>query len=93
MLAAIKVKKKAAVKKKKSEQEHIRHFLNKTCNQEVSVCYSRTKQRQRNAQKCVMHAHSCFLLIKPIFFFFFFTVRVAFAALALHDFIFCSSKL
>ena len=44
--------------KKKEEQkhkqqvssEHIRHFLHRMCNYEVSCC-SRTKQRQRNVQK------------------------------------------
>ena len=46
----------------KSEQEHVRHFLHKTCNQEVfevSRC-SLAKQRQRNVQKIVLHVQSCF---------------------------------
>ena len=37
---------------KKSEQEHIKNFLHKTCNKEVSGSFdsrcSRAKQRQRN---------------------------------------------
>ena len=35
MLAATKVKMSGS-EKKKHEQEHVRHFLHKTCNQEVS---------------------------------------------------------
>ena len=49
--------------REKSEQEHIQHFLHKTCNREVlevSRC-SRSKQRQKNVQKSVQ---SCFLLIR-----------------------------
>ena len=51
-----------------SEQEQVRHFLHKTCNQEVSGIFtcSRTKKRQRNVQKSVLHVPSCFLLIRPI---------------------------
>ena len=39
--------------RKKSEQEHIQHFLHKTCNEEVSEVSrcSHAKQRQRNVQK------------------------------------------
>ena len=41
---------------KKNEQEHVRHFLYKTSNQEVSGsftarCSRRANQRQRNVQK------------------------------------------
>ena len=36
MLAASKVKMGDAAVKKKIEQEHVRHFLPKTCNQELS---------------------------------------------------------
>ena len=47
---------------------------------EISSC-SRTKQRQRNAtKKCAARAKLLFLLIRPIVFFFCFTVLVAFAA-------------
>ena len=48
MLAATRVK--MSDNEKKREQEHVRHFLHKTCKQEVSRC-SRAKQRQRNVQK------------------------------------------
>ena len=59
----------------KKSEEHVRHFLHKTSNQEVSRS-CRAKQRQRNVQKkCAARA---FLLIRPIFVFF--TVLVAFAA-------------
>ena len=48
------------MKKKKSEQEHVRNFVRKTCNQEVSRC-SRAKQRQRNVQKkCAARAKLLF---------------------------------
>ena len=46
--------------RKKNEQEHVRHFLHKTCNQETSGSFtllSRAKQRQRNIQrKCAVRA-------------------------------------
>ena len=40
----------------------VRHFLQKTCNKEVSEVShcSRAKQRQRNVQKSVLHVQSCF---------------------------------
>ena len=60
ILAATKVR----VAVKKSEQEHMRHFLHKTCDQEVSRC-SRAKQRQRNVQKSVLHVQSCFSANSP----------------------------
>ena len=45
---------------KKSEQEHVRYFLHKTCSQEVSR-YSRAKQRQINVQKkCAARAKLLF---------------------------------
>ena len=49
--------------KKKSEQKQVRPFPQKTCNQEVSEVSrrSRTKQRQRNVQKSVLHFQNCFL--------------------------------
>ena len=47
---------------KKKWQEHVQHFLLKTC--------SRAKQRQRNVQrKCAARAKVAFLLIRPIFVF------------------------
>ena len=65
----------------------------------VSRC-RRAKQRQRNVQKSVLQVKSFFfLLIRPIFcfcfvLFFFVFIAVAVAVwLALHDFIFCFSKL
>ena len=39
MLAATKVKMSGS-QKKKGEQEHVRHYLHKTCNQEVSGCFT-----------------------------------------------------
>ena len=39
--------------------EHIRHFLHKTCNQEVSRS-SRAEQQQRNVRKSVLHVQSIF---------------------------------
>ena len=74
----------------KSEQEHRQQNffvstydieLHKTCYQEVSRC-CRAKQRQRNVQKNGVH-----VLIRPMDFLF--AVLVAFALLALNDFIFC----
>ena len=45
---------------KKSEREHLQHFLRKK-SLEVSRC-SRAKQRQRNAQNSVLHVQSCFFV-------------------------------
>ena len=58
---------------------------------EVSRC-RRAKQQQRNVQKkCAARIKLFFLLIRP---FFFFAVFVAVTTwLALHDFIFCFSRL
>ena len=60
----------------------------------VSRC-RRAKQRKRNVQKkCAARAKLFFFLIRPIVFFVVVAVFVAVAAwLALHDFIFCFSKL
>ena len=63
---------------KKNEQEHVRHFLHKTSNQEVSGsftarCSRRANQRQRNVQKkSVLHVLH---------------------RLAIRNYIFCLSKL
>ena len=59
---------------------------------EVSRC-RRAKQQQRNVQKkCAARIKLVFLLIRP--FLFFFAVFVAVTTwLALHDFIFCFSRL
>ena len=43
---------------KKSEREHVQHFLH-TMVLEVSRC-SRAKQQQRNVQESVLHVQSCF---------------------------------
>ena len=66
---------------KKSEQEHVRHFLHKSVTREfldVSLC-CRAKQRQINVQKSVLHEQSffCFCLLDLLLFF---TVLFAFAA-------------
>ena len=67
------------VKMSDSEKKVNKKFL------EVSHC-SRAKQRQRNVQKSALHVQSCFLL-------FFTILRRCLRRLALHDFIFCLSKL
>ena len=58
MLAATKVKMSGS---QKNEQEHVRYFLHKACNQEVSRC-SRAKQRQRYkcTKKCAARAKLLF---------------------------------
>ena len=56
LLAATKVKMGGSQKMNKNTYDH---FLHKTWNREVSCC-SRAKQRQRNAQKSVLHVQSCF---------------------------------
>ena len=72
MLAASKVKMSDSEKKKANKDitnnnfgEHIRHFLYKMCNWDVSRCH-RAKQRQINVQKSVLHLQSFFLLIRKI---------------------------
>ena len=64
MLAATKVKMSGS---QKNEQEHVRYFLRKTRNQEVSRC-SRVKQRQTNvSKKCAARAKLLFCqLDRPI---------------------------
>ena len=79
-------------RRKRSEQERIRHFLHKTCTRrflEISRCSS-AKQRQRNVQKRVLHVQSFFLLIRPTDVLDSFCCR---RRLELQDFIFCLSKL
>ena len=54
---------------------------------------SRAKQRQKMYKKSVLHLQSCFFaIIRPIVFFFFYRPRCL-RRLALHEFIFCWSKL
>ena len=68
MLAATRVKMSDS-KKKKSEQEHVRHFLHKTCNQEVSGRFT-LQSCKTTAKKCTKKVCcTCkvtFLLIRPI---------------------------
>ena len=97
MLAATKVKMSGS--EKKSDQTTYNFYSIKRVTRKflVSRC-RRAKQRQRNVQKSVLHVQSCFLLIRPTVFLlfccFFFAVFVAVAVwLALHEFIFCFSKL
>ena len=49
MLAATMVK--ISYREKKSEQEHFRHFLHKTCNLEISVSF-RLQSCKTTAKKC-----------------------------------------
>ena len=98
MLAATKVKMSGSEKKSDQPTYNFYSIKRVTRNSKflVSRC-RRAKQRQRNVQKSVLHVQSCFLLIRPTVFFllfFFFAVFVAVAVwLALHEFIFCFSKL
>ena len=89
---------------KKSVQDHIQHFRHKTCNWEVfgSFTLSSCKTVAKKCTKKCAISEKFFLLIRPIFcfcfvlfcFFVFIAVAVAVAVwLALHDFIFCFSKL
>ena len=69
---------------KKIEQEHIRHFLHKTCNQEVLE----VSRCSLNGKKVCCTCKVAFVLIRPIFYH-----SHCLRRLALHDFIFCLSKL
>ena len=80
MLAATGVKMSDSEKKK--EQEHVRHFLHKTCNQEVSGRFT-LQSRKTTAKKCT----------KNLLLFFFFYRSRCLHRLALYDFIFCLIKL
>ena len=57
---------------KKSEQEHVRHFLQKTCNQEASGSFT-LQSCKTTAKKCTKKVcctcKVAFLLIRPIFVF------------------------
>ena len=102
MLAATKVKMSGSKKKVNRTTYNISAIKRVTGKfLGVSRC-RRAKQWQRNVQKSVLQVKSFFLLIRPIFcfcfvlFFFFVFIAVAVAVavwLALHDFIFCFSKL
>ena len=88
-IAATKVKMSGS--EKKSEQEHIQHFLHKTYVYvgsfwKFQVVVVQDKGKNSKVQKSVLHVQSCFLLIRPIVV----VVIVVFTiSLALHDFIFC----
>ena len=68
MLAAARVKMSDS-EKKKSQQEHVRHFLHKTCNQEVSGSFTLSPCKT-TAKKCTKKVcYTCkvaFFLITPI---------------------------
>ena len=78
---------------KKSEQEHVRHFLHKTCDQEVSGSFTLSSCKTK-AKKCtkksVLKCKVVFLLIRPIVVF---HLSRCLRRLALHDFILCLRKL
>ena len=59
---------------------------------EVSCC-SRAKQQQRHVQKSVLHTQSYFFCYLDLLLLFFTVLVVFTVSLALHDFIFCLSKL
>ena len=84
MLAASRVKMSDSERRKKSEQEHVRHFLHKTCNEEVSGSFT-LQSCKTTAKKCTKKVCCCakllfFLLDLLLVFFFFFTALVAFVA-------------
>ena len=79
MLLATRVK--MSDSEKKSEQEHVQHFLHKTCNQEVSGRFT-LQSCKTTAKKCTK---KCAARVKLLFcsldlLLFFLTVLVAFAA-------------
>ena len=65
-------------KKKKKEQKHVRYFLHKTCNQEVSHCRSCKTTAKKCRLKSVLHVQSCCFANQT--YCCFFTVLVYFAA-------------
>ena len=83
MLAASRVKMSDSERKKKSEQEHVRHFLHKTCNEE-EVSGSFTLQScKTTAKKCTKKVCCCAKLLfflLDLLLVFFFTALVAFVA-------------
>ena len=94
MLAIIKVKMSSSEKKVNRNTYNIssiKHVTRKFL--EVSR-YIRAKQRQRNVHKgCAARAKLFFLLIRPTGTHFFFGCFCCRRPIALHDFIFCLSKL
>ena len=83
---------------KKSEQEHVRHILHKTCNQEAFGSFTlqscKTTAKKRTKKVCCT-SKVAFLPIRPIFVFHrsLFHRSRCLRRLALHDFKFCLSKL
>ena len=79
----------------RGENERQRHFLHKTCNQEVSGS-STLQSDKTKAKKCTKKVcctcKVAFLLIRTYSCFFFLRFRCH-RHLALHDFIFCLRKL
>ena len=55
------------MKKRASEQEHVRHFLHKTCNQDVYFWTFHVAVVQNNGKemykKSVLHVQSCFFFL------------------------------
>ena len=70
MLAATRVK--MSDSEKKSEQEHVRHFLHKTCNQEVSgrfTLQSCKTTAKKCTKKCAARAKLLFWSLDLLLFF------------------------
>ena len=70
MLAATRVK--MSDSEKKSEQEHVRHFLHKTCNQEVSgrfTLQSCKTTAKKCTKKCAARAKLLFCSLDLLLFF------------------------
>ena len=68
MLEATKVKISGS---QKSEQDHIQHFLHKTCNSEVSGSFTLSSCKataKKCTKKCAARAQFFFLLIRPTVF-------------------------
>ena len=74
MLAATKVKMSGS-EKKSEQQDHIRHFLHKTCNSEVSGSFTlsscKTTAKKCPKKKCAARAKLFFWLIRPTVFWLF----------------------
>ena len=77
MLAATRVK--MSYKGKKTEQEHVRHFLIKRVTRKFHVLVVQNNAREMYNEKVCCTCKVTFLLIRPIVFLFFFTVLVPFA--------------
>ena len=87
MLAATKVS------GSKTSEQKVRHFLHKTCSEEVSGMFTlqSCKKTAESVQKSVLHEQSTFLLIRPIDVFS--LISLPSPLIALHDFIFSLRKL